>query len=200
MSDATRRPQDPLDAIVELYRRVRDLEMQRLRGGGVLAAWPVGSIFISTVDTNPADLLGGGTWEAFGSGRVLVGQDAGQSEFDTLGKTGGAKTHTLTVSEMPSHTHAQNPHSHDLRIAGRPAGTFLNFGDSGSSAQAGHVRIQVTANVNDERPTGGVGESGGQHRLEGAAAATATNQNTGGGNPHNNLQPYIVVKMWKRIA
>src|SRR5690606_41727880 len=39
MSDATRRPQDPLDAIAELYRRVRDLEMQRLRGGGALAVW-----------------------------------------------------------------------------------------------------------------------------------------------------------------
>lgn len=200
MSDTTRRPQDPLDSTAELYRRVRDLEMQRLRGGGVLAAWPVGSIFISAVDTNPADLLGGGTWEAFGSGRVLVGQDVGQSEFDTLGETGGAKTHTLTTSEMPSHTHAQNAHSHNLDINGMPAGTVLNFGDSGSSSAVGQVRIQVTANVNDERPTGASGETSGQHRLDGAAAATATNQNTGGGNPHNNLQPYIVVKMWKRTA
>lgn len=38
-------------------------------------------------------------------GRVPVGLDSGQTEFNTLGETGGAKTHTLTVAEMPSHTH-----------------------------------------------------------------------------------------------
>lgn len=38
-------------------------------------------------------------------GRVLVGRDTGQTEFDTMFETGGSKTHTLTTSEMPSHTH-----------------------------------------------------------------------------------------------
>lgn len=38
-------------------------------------------------------------------GRVPVGVDSSQTEFDTLGETGGEKTHTLTVDEMPSHTH-----------------------------------------------------------------------------------------------
>jgi hypothetical protein len=70
-------------------------------------AYPVGSVYINaSVATNPATLLGFGTWEAFGSGRVLVGVDTGQTEFDTLGETGGAKTHTLTIAEMPSHRHA----------------------------------------------------------------------------------------------
>jgi microcystin-dependent protein len=46
------------------------------------------------------------------SGRVLVGRDAGQTEFDTLGETGGAKTHTLTSGEMPSHSHTQDAHNH----------------------------------------------------------------------------------------
>jgi microcystin-dependent protein len=46
------------------------------------------------------------------NGRVPVGFDVGQSEFDFVGKTGGAKTHTLTTNEMPSHTHLQNSHSH----------------------------------------------------------------------------------------
>jgi hypothetical protein len=68
--------------------------------------YPVGSIYTNAaVATNPATLLGFGTWATFGSGRVLVGLDAGQTEFDTLGETGGAKTHTLTVPEMPSHSH-----------------------------------------------------------------------------------------------
>lgn len=69
------------------------------------AAWPVGSIFISVVSTNPATLLGFGTWTAFATGRTLVGIDAGQTEFDTVEETGGSKTHTLTTDEIPAHTH-----------------------------------------------------------------------------------------------
>ena len=64
-----------------------------------------GQIYISTVFMNPGTLFGVGTWAAFGAGRVLVGLDAGQSEFDTVEKTGGEKTHTLTTPEMPAHAH-----------------------------------------------------------------------------------------------
>jgi hypothetical protein len=73
--------------------------------GSVSACWPVGSIFISAVSTNPSTLLGFGTWSAFGSGRMLVGLDAGQVEFDALGETGGAKTVTLDTTMIPAHTH-----------------------------------------------------------------------------------------------
>jgi hypothetical protein len=75
------------------------------------AAWPVGSIFTSVVATNPATLLGFGTWAAFGAGRVLVGLDSGQTEFDAVKETGGSKTHTLITAEMPSHTHVQTQNS-----------------------------------------------------------------------------------------
>lgn len=68
--------------------------------------YPVGSIYISTVSTNPGTLFGRGTWTAFGAGKTLVGLDSGDTDFDTAEKTGGAKTHTLTVAEMPSHTHS----------------------------------------------------------------------------------------------
>jgi len=69
------------------------------------AAWPVGSVFTAVVATNPATLLGFGTWAAFGAGRMTVGHDAGDPDFDTAEATGGAKTHTLTAAEMPAHTH-----------------------------------------------------------------------------------------------
>ena len=66
--------------------------------------YPVGSIYISYSSTNPSSFLGG-TWEAFGKGQTLVGIDSSQTEFSAVGKTGGEKVHTLTVDEMPSHTH-----------------------------------------------------------------------------------------------
>lgn len=71
-------------------------------------AWPIGSVFISVVSTNPNTLLGFGTWSAFGAGRVLVGRDSGDADFDTAEETGGAKTHTLIESEIPAHTHVEN--------------------------------------------------------------------------------------------
>jgi hypothetical protein len=54
--------------------------------------YPVGSVYINAaVSTNPGTLLGFGTWAAFGAGRVLVGLDAGDVDFDTVEETGGAK-------------------------------------------------------------------------------------------------------------
>jgi len=74
------------------------------------ASYPVGAIFTTTVayadSAAVAAVLGGTTWAAFGSGKVLVGVDAAQTEFDTVEETGGSKTHTLSASEMPAHTHS----------------------------------------------------------------------------------------------
>src|SRR5688572_5392751 len=67
--------------------------------GSVSACWPIGSVFIAVVATNPGTLLGFGTWVAFGAGRMLVGFDSGQTEFDTVEETGGAKTVTLTAAQ-----------------------------------------------------------------------------------------------------
>ena len=74
-------------------------------------AYPIGSIYMNASNSaNPASLLGFGTWTSFGAGRVLVGLDSSQSEFNSIGETGGAKTasHTLTTAEIPSHTHTRD--------------------------------------------------------------------------------------------
>ena len=116
------------------------------------AVYPVGIVVTLGVSTNPATLFGFGTWTAI-AGKVIVGIDAGQTEFDTLDETGGEKTHTLTIDEMPAHTHsngatARNSTSND-------AGGYAQVGTTGS---------------------------------------------TGGGQAHNNLQPYIVKYVWQRTA
>lgn len=153
------------------------------------AVWPVGSVFISTVATDPAQLMGFGVWQAFGTGRVLVGIDAGQTEFDTLGETGGSKTVTLTAAQMPSHTHVQDPHTHTQNAHSH----VQNLPSSQTGSQASGTR--------DTSTTGTVADA-----LSTASAtatnqnATATNQNTGGDGSHPNLPPYIVVKMWLRTA
>jgi hypothetical protein len=61
--------------------------------------WPVGSIFISVVSTNPATLLGFGTWAAFGLGQTLIAINSGDADFDTAKKTGGAKTVAAIVGD-----------------------------------------------------------------------------------------------------
>ena len=149
-------------------------------------AFPIGSVFIAVVSTNPATLLGYGTWSAFGSGRVLVGFDSLDTDFDTAEETGGAKTITLDTTMIPAHTHIQNAHNHTQ--------------DSHSHTQA----ATTTATGSTSNRLGTVDTSSTAQNTGVATAtnqaATATNQNTGGGLAHNNVQPYIVVYMWKRTA
>ena len=85
-------------------------------------AYPIGSIYMNASNSaNPASLLGFGTWTSFGSGRVLVGLDSTQSEFDAIGETGGAKTagHTLTVAEIPSHNHDNGDYKYMVKVDGQ---------------------------------------------------------------------------------
>lgn len=69
------------------------------------ALHPVGSIYLSTSSTNPSTYFGG-TWERFANGQVLVGVDTQETEFNTVQKTGGNKTHTVTLKDVPAHTHS----------------------------------------------------------------------------------------------
>ena len=128
--------------------------------------YPVGSIYINAgVSTSPATLMGFGTWSRYGEGRVLVSQSVSDTEFDTLGETGGSKTHTLSVSELPSHTH-----THTVK-------TGRSFSSSIGNAPVVQGSDNTILSTSDE-----------------------TTSSTGSGSAHNNLQPYIVVYMWRRTA
>lgn len=133
--------------------------------------YPIGSIYTNaTNSTNPATLLGFGTWVPFAEGRVMAGLDSADIDFDTAEKTGGNKTHTLTVDEIPSHDHKIDE---------------FNSGENQSQAWK-------LAAAPDGNEAGG-SEVGGNTTLTGV-------QETGGGNSHSIVQPYITVYMWKRTA
>ena len=142
--------------------------------------YPVGSIYINAASTtNPATLFGFGTWSEFGAGKVIVGQDTGDALFDTLQETGGSKdaiavSHTHTFSATTS---AAGAHSHSLNVyssTGGPA-TYLSSGNSVAGGSTGAVSDHT-------------------HTVSGTTAST------GSSGTNANVQPYIVVKMWRRTA
>ena len=147
--------------------------------------YPVGSIYMSTVSTNPATLFGFGTWEAMPAGRVLLAQ--GKSSWGTTynaGSTGGEATHTLTVGELPSHNHTASTnttgnHTHQFQLYYGPGDTHMNFPSDYDTNYAGNKGTTLSA---------------GNH------SHTININNTGSSQPHNNIQPYIAVYMWKRTA
>lgn len=87
--------------------------------------FPVNAVMIFTVNQNPNSIWSETTWELFGQGKTLIGLDAGDTDYNTALKTGGAKTislshthstsgHALTTSEMPSHSHSFGSHNHSM--------------------------------------------------------------------------------------
>lgn len=154
--------------------------------------YPVGSIYENDRDDrNPADILGFGQWSVFGAGRVLVAINASDTEFDTIGETGGAKTVTLTTAQIPAHTHG-------LRSL---IGRIVNYAvqSSGTGVSDGGI-------VETQENTGSVGyatssKSGsGGYSDEVEIDASHEHDSVGGDDSHNNLQPYIVVYRWVRTA
>ena len=90
--------------------------------------YPIGSIFMSATLSTATEVNNtlGGTWVAWGAGRVPVGVDTSQTEFDTVSKTGGEKTHKLTINEMPKHQHKLS-----LTNYGSDSASGVNWGNNG---------------------------------------------------------------------
>ena len=113
------------------------------------ALYPVGSIYTNAaVATNPATLLGFGTWAAYASGRVMVGK-AGSGTFDTLGEEQGAETHTLSIAEIPAHTHTYGKSTtseamsiHDIQ--GLRGAATANTGSTGGGAAHNNIQPSIT--------------------------------------------------------
>lgn len=122
--------------------------------------FPIGQIIIKGDSADYSNWLGF-TWERTAVGKVLVGYDNNDTDFNTIGKTGGEKTHTLIIDEMPSH-------NHDIKYASNDTGFGDNYFTAGKKSSYSTSSVPIN--------------------------------NAGGGQAHNNLQPYQVVAYWKRIA
>lgn len=151
-------------------------------------AHPVGSLMFTVDSRNPSEYLQG-TWVAWGAGRVPVSVDTTDSDFNTVEKTGGAKTVALTTSQMPNHTHqclgslSSNTYANNIGLNYSDVRVNGNFGRSQSSNNYGSTNSGT-------RKTNLLGDFNHTHTI----------QSAGGGAAHNNLQPYITCYMWKRTA
>lgn len=149
------------------------------------AIYPVGSIYTNAaVSTNPATLLGFGTWTAFGSGKVLVGVDTGDTAFDTLGETGGSKdavtvAHTHTYSGTSDGMSANATHTHTVGVS-----LYTVDAAVGGNSFAGYFGSTTTSSAN----------------LAHTHSYSGTTASTGSSGTNANLQPYITVYMWRRTA
>lgn len=148
--------------------------MIKLGEGGLNAIYPVGSIYLSVNSANPSQLFGG-IWEQIAKGRTLIGVDINDADFNTVKKTGGEKTHALTINEIPSHEHSENitsPYGAKVPFTGYYAGGNSVAGYC-FSTNSGIVALNQTRIKTDT---------------------------TGGSQPHNNLQPYFTCYIWCRTA
>lgn len=138
--------------------------------------YPVGSIYMNaSSSTNPATLLGFGTWASFGAGRVLLGIDSTDTDFDTAEGTGGSKTHTLTEAELPAHHHK----------------LIADVDSNSALASSNQVAKRDLTGSHDQ-----------EYELHGTSTAATLGKSSevGSGDAHSIVQPYIVVYMWKRTA
>lgn len=169
--------------------RIRNVNVIRYIPNQILdIVYPVGSIYMSVNDINPANLFGG-TWEQIKDRFLLAKGDT----YATNGATGGEASHTLNIDEMPIHTHIQNSHNHTQNSHSHKLPNSAIVYDSSYSASIPNgTAKKYGTNTNAQLSTGGTTATNKE--------ATATNQNTGGGQAHNNMPPYLVVNIWKRTG
>lgn len=172
--------------------------------------FPKGSIFLTTVNTNPGTFIGG-TWVAWGSGRVPVGVNTSDTNFNTPEKTGGTSTHNHTVN---SHNHTTPSHRHAFTIGwydwyASAAGitayssskakfqTASNSGVYANSLYGSDISINGTLTnwATTNNPV--IYQSAGDTTAVSAGNTGNSSPNT---NSKSNLSPYITCYMWKRTA
>ena len=132
-------------------------------------------------------------------GRVMVGLNSTDADFDTLGEKYGSKTHTLTSAQMPVHTHIQNAHTH-TQNAHNHSTSYQTDGEN--SPLGGNYNIVTDyrdptgagnkITIGNTTPTNQNTTPTNQNTTPTNQNTTPTNQNAGSGSAHNNVQPSLV--------
>ena len=155
--------------------------------------FPVGSIYMSVNNINPKKYFGG-TWVAWGSGRIPIGVKTSDTDFATVEKTGGSKTHKLTVNEIPSHTHTFTGSSVTTASAGSHTHQVgVGAYTSAPTVSSGLSILGEPENLDKRKTT-----SAGSHTH--TVTAKGSNSSTGGSQAFDIMNPYITCYMWKRTA
>ena len=152
----------------------------------LLKIYPVGSIYMSANNVSPQTFLGG-TWVSWGAGRVPVGVDSSDSDFDTVEKTGGAKSVVLTKKNLPQHDHST--------MSAELSSSYITTGLTGSISAP--VNFSTSVQSRKYLVTGASHDSDDPDIINAYQCRTGT---AGISQAHNNLQPYITCYMWKRTA
>jgi hypothetical protein len=153
----------------------------------IQALHPVGSIYTSTVATNPATLFGFGTWVAFGAGRVLIGV-SGTAPY-TAGATGGSADAVVVA-----HTHTGTTDSTSL------TGTVGNIAESYASSGTATGVFTKGTGTSSGTPTSTDTSASGSFSMNATHTHPFTTASTGVSATNANLSPYVVVYMWNRTA
>ena len=190
----------------DIYRKNETYpKSQTLKNSGLLdLIYPVGAIYMSTSGTNPGNLFGG-TWVAWGSGRVPVGVNGNDGNFNAVEKTGGQSTVTIASNNLPAHNHGVNDpgHQHTLDLGSYRIPTATqDIGDVSSSSTEG---TYTAPSISGSTATQDWSQFTGTSLTPASSGTGISIQNAygnagGGADAITNLQPYITCYMWKRTA
>jgi hypothetical protein len=169
----------------------------KTRGGQIVSAgnvdrvnemvnrmYPVGTIYFSTSPENPATTFGVGTWTNWGSGRIPIGVDSGDSSMDVGGKIGGSKK--ISVGNLPAHKHASGTlvtstagnHTHNIGKT--------DFDGTATTFRTGRQDAEEVNSINVQ--------------AAGSHTHNISGETTSVGSGMDFLPPYIAVYMWRRAA
>lgn len=201
-SDLTKQLNDLENNLFSLKEDVSKLNEDRLN-----KTYPIGSIYISTEYSNVEEVSNaiGGTWEKYSKGKTLVGVDENDDDFNEVDKTGGSATNTLSVANLPKHSHgipslsgiaaSAGEHMHNLTWGGSSVIITYREGTIRMLDLTTYEWVQADKASSERFRT----TEDGAHTHDVTIDKSITG-NTGNASIFTNLQPYTTVYMYKRIS
>ena len=167
--------------------------------------YPIGAVYITVLTHNPTDLFGG-QWVKLPAGKMLINEGDGFN----LNETGGEKEHVLTETEMPRHAHVLDGkgriQTNTVELKGNIS--YSQSGDNGGGLakyRSSNGIVKVESYYGEQTRKGDSGDSAINLNIDASHShildlSSLSMQRTGSSQAHNNMPPYLVVNMWKRVG